>query len=220
MPGEVSLAHRGVLFLDEFPEFPRHVLEALRQPMEDGVISISRASGRVSFPAQFILVAAANPCPCGFFGSQKKTCQCLPGQIARYQQKISGPIIDRIDLHVEVPAVETEKLVSLSKKEKTFSSKTVRKKVQKARERQRHRFKKTTLKTNSEMSSADVKKFCKLSPESQNLLRQAASRMDLSARGYYKVIKIARTIADLAGEKEINPAFLAEALQYRFQEEI
>lgn len=217
MPGEISLAHRGVLFLDEFPEFPRHVLEALRQPIEDGIVNISRAAGSLTFPAQFILVAASNPCPCGFYGSQEKPCTCLPGQVMHYQKKISGPIIDRIDLHLEVPAVKIKKLEGEEKRE---SSKLIKKRVQKARERQRSRFKGTNLSSNSEMSTRDVKKFCKLSPEVQVLLRQAASQMNLSARAYYKVIKIARTIADLAGESQIQVVHLAEALQYRPKEEI
>lgn len=217
-PGEISLAHRGVLFLDEFPEFPRHVLEALRQPLEDGIVTISRAAGTVTFPAKFILVAASNPCPCGFLGDPKKTCRCLPGQISRYLKRISGPIIDRIDLHLEVPAVEAVKLTGRDKL-KTETSREIRKRVQKARNQQLKRFRRTILKANGEMSAKNIKKFCPLSEECLNLLRQAVEQMNLSARSYHKIIKIARTIADLAQEREIAVTHVAEALQYRPKEE-
>ena len=217
MPGEISLAHRGVLFLDEFPEFPRHVLEALRQPMEDGIISISRAAGTLLFPAKFILVAASNPCPCGFYGSSDKKCRCLPGQIERYRKRVSGPILDRIDLHIEVPAVKVEKLTD-GVGEKTKNSNEIKKEVQKARDFQTKRFKSTKITCNAEMGTRDVKEFCSLSKECLNLLRQAVTTFQLSARSYYRLIKVSRTIADLAGEKEISPAHLAEALQYRPKE--
>ena len=216
-PGEISLAHRGVLFLDEFPEFPRHVLEALRQPMEDGIISISRAAGTLLFPAKFILVAASNPCPCGFYGSSDKKCRCLPGQIERYRKRVSGPILDRIDLHIEVPAVKVEKLTD-GVGEKTKNSNEIKKEVQKARDFQTKRFKSTKITCNAEMGTRDVKEFCSLSKECLNLLRQAVTTFQLSARSYYRLIKVSRTIADLAGEKEISPAHLAEALQYRPKE--
>lgn len=212
-PGEVSLAHRGVLFLDEFPEFPRHVLESLRQPMEDGVVTISRAKGTVSYPAQFLMVAASNPCPCGYFGDPKRACKCMPGQIQRYQKRISGPIIDRIDLHVEVPSVETQKLVD--SKAKGESSKEVQKKVQLARNIQTKRFKGSRIKSNSEMTTRNVKEYCPLSPQCRTMLVSAAASMNLSARSYFKIIKIARTIADLEDSKEISVNHLAEALQYR-----
>lgn len=218
MPGEISLAHRGVLFLDEFPEFPRHVLEALRQPMEDGVVSISRAAGTVSYPARFTLVAAANPCPCGYYGSDVKACRCLPGAISRYQKRISGPILDRIDIHIDVPHVKLEKLVS-QKKEGTESSSLVRKRAQKARKAQLRRFSKISVRSNAEMSTKEVREFCKLTKEAEALLRQAASQMNLSARSYYKVIKVARTIADLGEEREIAPAHLSEALMFRPKEQ-
>lgn len=218
-PGEISLAHRGVLFLDEFPEFPRHVLEALRQPMEDGIVTISRAAGTLTFPAKFIMVAASNPCPCGYLGDPIKPCKCLPGQVMRYQKRVSGPIIDRIDLHLDVPAVKVEKLTVESEQHPADSSKIIRKRVQKARDIQTRRFKGTKLKANAEMQTKEVKKFCRLTDESKNLLRQATIQMNLSARSYYRVIKVARTIADLAGEKEISPSYLAEALQYRPKEE-
>lgn len=212
-PGEISLANRGVLFLDEFPEFPRHVLEALRQPMEDGVVSISRALGTVCYPAKFMLVGAANPCPCGNFGSVTKRCTCLPGTISRYSKRISGPIIDRIDLHVHVPAVAVEKLTTSAAKAE--SSKSIQKRVQAARTRQLTRFRALRIKSNAEMSTKIVKELCILEARSQSFLQQAIYRMNLSARSYYRVIKVARTIADLEGSPEIAMPHLAEALQYR-----
>lgn len=218
-PGEVSLAHRGVLFLDEFPEFPRHVLESLRQPMEDGRVSISRAKGTVTYPAQFLLVAASNPCPCGYYGDSKKACKCLPGQIARYRKRISGPILDRIDLHVNAPSVETQKLVGKQKGGKVLSSKEIQKKVQKAREVQIKRFKGTKIKSNSEMSTRDVKQYCPLSSDCRTMMISATASMNLTARSYFKVIKIARTIADLSDESKISTNYLAEALQYRPKEQ-
>lgn len=214
MPGEVSLAHRGVLFLDEFPEFPRHVLESLRQPMEDGIVTISRAKGTVTYPAQFLLISASNPCPCGYHGDLKRKCKCLPGQISRYQKRVSGPILDRIDIHIHVPAVETQKLIGKTKSN-SKKSKDIQKEVQKAREIQTKRFKNSKVKSNSEMSTKDVKKFCPLSLDSRTMLRSAVSTMNLSARSYFKVIKVARTIADLDREKQISTNHLAEAIQYR-----
>lgn len=214
-PGEVSLAHRGVLFLDEFPEFPRHVLESLRQPMEDGVVTISRAKGSVTYPAQFLLVSASNPCPCGYYGDPKRACKCLPGAISRYQKRVSGPILDRIDLHVDVPSVETQKLVEKEKGDKGTSSKNIQKRVQKARNLQTVRFKGTKIKSNSEMATRDVKNYCTLSTECRTMMISATASMNLTARSYFKVIKIARTIADLVDEKNITAKHLAEALQYR-----
>lgn len=211
-PGEISLAHRGVLFLDEFPEYPRHVLEALRQPIEDGVVSISRARGSVRYPAEFMLVAAANPCPCGNFGSSVRPCSCMPGAVLRYRKRISGPIIDRIDLHVMVPIVATEKLTGSITAE---SSAVVQKRVQRARDKQTQRFSDSHIQSNAEMTTRMVKEFCPLSEEVLSFLRQAVSRMGLSARGYYRVIKVSRTIADLSGEKDILLPHVAEALQYR-----
>lgn len=215
MPGEISLAHRGVLFLDEFPEFPRSVMEALRQPLEDGVVSISRAKGSVTYPAKFLLVAAANPCPCGYFGDSKRACTCLPGIINRYQKRISGPILDRIDIHVDVPSVETQKLIASHAKNKLETSDEIQKRVQNAREVQLRRFKDTSIKSNAEMTTKNVKEFCEISEDVRAILNSAVSTMDLSARSYFKVIKIARTIADLACEKEISINHVAESLQYR-----
>jgi len=218
MPGEISLAHRGVLFLDEFPEFPRHVLEALRQPMEDGIVSISRAAGTLLFPAKFILVAASNPCPCGFYGSSDKKCRCLPGQIERYRKRISGPILDRIDLHISVPAVKVEKLTDYRLQTTAKDSRKIKKEVQAARNAQTKRFRGTKITCNAEMSTREVKEFCPLSPECLNLLRQAVTAFQLSARSYYRLIKVSRTIADLGGEKEISLADISEALQYKPKE--
>lgn len=211
-PGEISLAHRGVLFLDEFPEFPRNVLESLRQPMEDGRVTISRARGTLTFPAQFILVAAANPCPCGFLGSEKKTCICTPSQIIRYQKRVSGPIIDRIDLHVDVPEVKPEKFEDKISPE---SSSGVRISVQEARERQLRRFRESAIRCNAEMSARVIKNYCPLGEQEQTLLKQAMLQMLFTARVYHKIIKIACTIADLEGEDKIRTPHIAESLQYR-----
>ncbi|MFH0969374.1 MAG: YifB family Mg chelatase-like AAA ATPase [Patescibacteria group bacterium] len=213
-PGEISLSHRGVLFLDEFAEFTRPVLESLRQPLEDGTITVSRAKGSLEFPARFILVAAMNPCPCGNATDPERICSCTPAQIVKYQRKISGPIMDRIDLHVEVPRMKFEKLESEEVGEKSAD---IRERVEKARKIQEERFKSLGIITNSEMSSNQIKKFCKLDEASINLLRNAVSSMRLSARAYYRIIKISRTIADLAEMENINSGHLAEALQYRFK---
>ena len=219
-PGEISLAHRGVLFLDEFPEFSKQGLEALRQPMEDGVISVSRAKGTVSFPAKFMLIAAMNPCPCGYLGDENKECRCMPASISRYQKKISGPILDRIDLHLDIPAVRVEKLTIDRGNIKQENSKTIRKRVQKARDKQIERLKITAkIYCNAEMTAKDIEQFCHLDKESLSLMRQAVLQMGLSARSYYRTIKIARTIADLAEEENIKMEHVAEALQYRSKRE-
>jgi magnesium chelatase family protein len=213
-PGEISLAHRGILFLDEFPEFPRHVLEALRQPMEDGFVVISRASGRVLFPSKFILFAAQNPCPCGYFGDPSHDCKCMPGQVLRYHKRVSGPMLDRIDIHLDVPAVKIDKLTS-REKVASESSKVIQKRVQAARNIQTKRFKGTKTNSNAEMTNKDIKKFCELSGKCLNLLKLAVTKMQLSARSYQRIIKLSRTIADLETAKEIKPQHIAEALQYR-----
>lgn len=217
-PGEISLSHRGVLFLDEFPEFPRFVLEALRQPMEDGVITISRSSGRIKFPAKFMLVAAQNPCPCGYLGDKSNKCKCTYSQILRYQKRVSGPLLDRIDIHLEIQPVRTDKLTD-SKPVKTITSKEIRRKVQSSRDMQIKRFKNKKITSNSEMSTRDIKDFCELSEECLEILRLAVTRMNLSARSYYKTIKLSRTIADLETDKNIKPVHIAEALQYRPRQE-
>jgi len=217
IPGEISLAHRGVLFLDEFPEFPRHVLEALRQPLEDGEVMISRASGSVIYPSKFMLIAASNPCPCGNYGSQTKRCTCPPGAVSRYKKRISGPLLDRIDLHVHVPAVQPEKFTTGFIRGE--SSTEIRKRVQVARNIQIKRFKKISIPSNAEMSNKLIKEFCSLSDDAGKFLRQAISQFSLSARGYYRVFKVARTIADLSGEIDITVFHIAEALQYRPQED-
>ncbi|PIP04419.1 magnesium chelatase [candidate division WWE3 bacterium CG23_combo_of_CG06-09_8_20_14_all_40_14] len=214
MPGEISLAHRGVLFLDEFAELPRHVLEALRQPIEDGFITISRAAGSIKFPSKVMLVVAYNPCPCGFLGDSKKACTCSQNQINNYQKRISGPILDRIDIHIEVPAVETDRLVE-DKEVYGKTSKQMRTEVQKARNRQLKRFENVSITANSEMKPKEVKEFCKLTGECLDILRHAVIQMGLSARAYFRVIKVARTIADLENSPEITRSHLAEALTYR-----
>jgi magnesium chelatase family protein len=213
-PGEISLAHRGILFLDEFPEFPRHVLEALRQPMEDGFVVISRANGRILFPSKFILFAAQNPCPCGYFGDPSHDCKCMPGQVLKYQKKISGPMLDRIDIHLDVPAVKIDKLTS-KEKNNNETSKVIQKRVQAARDIQTKRFKGTKTNSNAEMTNKDIRKFCELSDECLNLLKLAVSKMQLSARSYQRIIKLSRTIADLENSLEIKPQHIAESLQYR-----
>ncbi|MDZ4209942.1 MAG: YifB family Mg chelatase-like AAA ATPase [Candidatus Curtissbacteria bacterium] len=211
-PGEISLAHRGVLFLDEFPEFPRHVLEALRQPIEDGEVTISRAAGSVKFPCRFSLVAAANPCPCGYFGDETRNCTCSPSTITTYQKRISGPILDRIDIHITVPAIPPGKLTGKFQSE---SSASIQKRVQKARDNQLKRFKGLKITSNAEMNNKQLKQFCNLDDQSIILLKQAIAKLNLSARAFHRVIKIARTIADLEESIKIKSNHIAEALQYR-----
>lgn len=214
-PGEITLAHRGVLFLDEFPEFDKRVIESLRQPLEDHIIHIARARGSMSFPAHFILIAAMNPCPCGNRGLRSKECVCSQAAIWRYQRKISGPIADRIDLWLEVGQVDHVKLSDETRQEETSS--VVRERVRTAREQQATRFAtaKSKLKLNSEMGVKELKQFAPLTPASTKLLNDSAKRLDLSARAYHRVIKLARTIADLAGDDSVAENHLLEALQYR-----
>jgi magnesium chelatase family protein len=211
-PGEISLAHRGVLFLDELPEFGPRVLEVMRQPIEDKVVTISRAQGSLTFPANFQLIAAMNPCPCGYYGDQLKPCTCSSSTITRYQKRVSGPLLDRIDIHVEVPRVEYEKL---SDDRLGEPSSQVQARVETARQRQRQRFEGTHLTCNAEMHPAEVRKHCQLDDTCRNLMRSAMNQMQLSARAYHRVLKLSRTIADLASGEAIQPAHLAEALQYR-----
>jgi magnesium chelatase family protein len=211
-PGEISLAHRGVLFLDEIPEFGHQALEVLRQPLEDGIVSIGRAKGTVSFPAKFMLVGAMNPCPCGFYGDPTRPCTCPEAVVSRYQKRLSGPLMDRIDLHVEVPRVEYDKLVGDGRAE---PSAAVRARVEAARERQRARFAGTRLAANADMGVAEVRQHCAVDAAGQALLRAAVQQLHLSARAYHRVLKVARTIADLAAVDAIGPAHLAEAIQYQ-----
>ena len=220
-PGEISLTHRGVLFLDEFPEFHRDLLESLRQPLEDGVVTISRAKGTFTYPAKFILVAAMNPCPCGYANHPTKPCSCSANQIRRYQRKVSGPLLDRIDLHVEVPPLKYEKL-ALSNDRVAEDSASIRNRVEEARKIQRERFPSTSsgqAKTNSEMTILEIKNYCRIDSAGEGLLKNAVDKMNLSARGYHRILKLARTIADLNNEKNILKDHLAEALQYRQKEE-
>ncbi len=214
-PGEISLAHRGVLFLDEFPEFGTRVLEVMRQPMEDKVVTISRAKGSLTFSANFQLVAAMNPCPCGFYGDSQKPCTCAHALVTKYQKRISGPLLDRIDIHIEVPRVDYEKLSGDRLGE---SSEAIRARVQAARDIQNKRFSNGEAKDvvcNADMRVGEVRQFCKLQDEGQSLMRAAMTQLSLSARAYHRVLKLARTIADLAGCEEIQSVHLAEALQYR-----
>jgi magnesium chelatase family protein len=214
-PGEITLAHRGVLFLDEFPEFSHRVLEVLRQPLEDRIVTISRASGAITYPANFILAAAMNPCPCGFAGDPVKECTCSPSAITRYQKRISGPLMDRIDIHLEVPRIEYEKLADRRPGE---TSANVRDRVSEARERQVHRYGCGGTRLNSDMGPAEIQQFCRLDDTGDRLLKAAVQQLQLSARAYHRVLKLARTIADLSGEDHIQSSHLAEALQYRPRE--
>ena len=212
-PGEVSLAHHGVLFLDELPEFRRQTLEVLRQPLEDRTVSISRAAGSFTFPANFMLVAAMNPCPCGYFGDFKRQCRCSSRQIENYRQRISGPLLDRIDIHCEVPLVDFRELSSNATTGE--KSETIRERVVQARRTQSERFRKSASTTNSAMTPRQVKQHCQIDAESTGYLEHAMEEMNFSARAHDRILKVARTLADLAGSANIRPADVLEAIQYR-----
>lgn len=211
-PGEISVAHNGVLFLDELPEFKRNTLEVLRQPMEDGRVTVSRAAGSMTFPAEFMLVAAMNPCPCGYHGDAKRACRCSQVQVERYREKISGPLLDRIDLHVEAPAVPFEEL---RQRESGEPSTDMRERVVTARNVQRHRFGPGKTRVNARMTSGHVRKHCALDSESEDMLRMAMESLNLSARAHDRILKVSRTIADLAGSEHIGSEHISEAIQYR-----
>jgi len=207
-PGEISLAHHGVLFLDELPEFDRKVLEVLREPLESGHITISRAARQADFPAQFQLIAAMNPCPCGYLGHFNNKCRCTPDNVNRYKTKISGPLLDRIDMHIEVPALKEAELTGASTSEDSAS---IRLRVEEARARQVKR----QGKANAALGTKDIETYCQPDAAGVDLLKSAISRLNLSARAYHRILKLARTIADVAGEADIQPVHIAEAVQYR-----
>src|SRR6266536_2609893 len=213
-PGEVSLSHNGVLFLDELPEFPRNVLEVMRQPLEDGTVSIARAAMSLTFPARFMLAAAMNPCPCGFHNDRTRDCQCTPPMIQRYVSKISGPLMDRIDIHIDVPAVNYKEMRSTSEPE---SSAKIRERVMHARQKQLERFatSRQKLYCNAQMSSRHIRSFCELSADCERLLERAMTQQGLSARAHDRILKVARTIADLEDAANLEPKHIAEAIQYR-----
>jgi magnesium chelatase family protein len=213
-PGEISLAHRGVLFLDELPEFGERMLEVLRQPLEGNPreVSISRASGTVTFPANFMLIAAQNPCPCGYYGDPTHACSCSNAMVTRYQKRISGPMMDRIDIHVDVPRVEFEKLTAVHRGE---TSEVIRQRVESARRCQSERFLESDLFCNADMGTSEVREFCSMDDTCRQLMKSAMAQLSLSARAFHRILKVSRTIADLSGAADIQPAFLAEALQYR-----
>jgi magnesium chelatase family protein len=212
-PGEVSFAHHGVLFLDELPEFKKNVLEMLRQPMEDGHVTISRASSTVTYPADFMLVAAMNPCPCGFFGDLKRECTCSFLQIQRYRSKISGPLMDRIDIHLEVPAVPYKDLSD--ERDGGLSSAEILKRGEAAREIQMKRFRGTKTHCNARMNNREIRRHCRIDSDAKNILEKAMDKFGFSARAYARVLKIARSIADLGQEDQMGAPHIAEAIQYR-----
>ena len=211
-PGEISIAHNGVLFLDELPEFAKNVTESLRQPLEDGEVTITRTAGRMTFPSSFMLVCAMNPCKCGYYGSTQKACTCKKTDIKKYLSKISGPLLDRIDIHVELPAVEFSQLTSTEKAE---SSADIRKRVVEAREFAKIRFGEDGPKCNAAMSSSQIRKYCNIEPAAEMILKRAFESLAMSARGYDRVLRVARTIADLDKKESISAIHMAEAVQLR-----
>lgn len=212
-PGEISLSHNGVLFLDEINEFSVKTLEVMRQPIEDKIVTISRANGTLTFPTNFMLIAAHNPCPCGYYGDPLRACTCTPAMIERYQSRLSGPLLDRIDIHIDVPRVDYDKLMSQHQAE---SSTAVRQRVENARQRQRERFKPfANLRVNADMTASEIQQLCVLSPEAKQLLEVSVRRLQMSARSYHRVLKLSRTIADLADSDKIEVVHVAEAVQYR-----
>lgn len=212
-PGEVSLAHNGVLFLDELPEFNRDVREVLRQPLENGVVFISRAAYSLEYPSSFMMVAACNPCPCGNFGDPVKVCSCSPYQVQRYMSRLSGPLLDRIDIHIEVPALQLSELTKPGPSGET--SKCIKERVQRARDFQKERFKGTKIHCNAQMGSKEIKKHCQLDKQGEDLLKVAITRLGLSARAYDRILKVARTIADLVLSEVMKAEHISEAIQYR-----
>ena len=211
-PGEISLAHNGVLFLDELPEFNKSTLEVLRGPLEDGIVTISRVNATLTYPCNFMFVASMNPCPCGFFGSKDKTCTCSEQSINRYMNKISGPLLDRIDIQIEVTPVKYKNLNSSSKEESSFE---IKKRVNFARKIQQNRYKQDKIYSNSQLTPKLIEKYCALDLESQKLLETAFKKLGLSARAYSRILKVARTIADLENKENIELSHIAEAIQYR-----
>jgi len=211
-PGEVSLSHNGVLFLDELPEFRKNVLEAMRQPLEDGQVTISRANAALTYPANFMLVAAMNPCPCGFFGDMSRECRCSPDQMQKYISRISGPLLDRIDIQVEVPAVKYQDLVSSADGE---PSSQIHNRIQGAREMQQSRFESTNIYSNASMRPKEIRQYCRVADTAQELLRVALTQLGLSARAYDRILKVSRTIADLDYSPSIESSHVSEAIQYR-----
>jgi len=212
-PGEISLSYHGVLFMDELPEYPKDVLEALRQPLEEGKVTVSRVAAQLTYPAKFILCAAMNPCPCGYYGDTVKECTCTPYQAQKYRNKVSGPLLDRIDIQLEIPRLQFNELQSEIKEEDSL---TVRERVIRARQIQKERFKNNRgIINNAFMKAQHVKKYCQLDQEGKNLLRDAFNRLALSARAHDRILKVARTIADLAGSENIMIGHVAEAIQYR-----